>query len=367
MKVIIIGSSVAGSAAAYLLAREGVEVVVYEKKARKDIGKKVCANVLTFMIKDILQDFGINPKEMIKNHYHTFNVFSKNNKVSFQTEEYEFDRTRLLEKLITKAEASGAKLVFNTNFTDFKKKDGKFSVMLSKGKRDFEDSCDFLVGADGALSEVAKKAGLWENRKFFLTLQAKVSRNIKNKQYLPDKNGYNIFLGKDFGYYSYLFSSKNGLVVGLGDRPNRDVKKKFENLLKLIGIGKAKIEGALFPEPQVLRMKPGIFLIGDAGCQIKFTGGGIIPAFMAAKSVKEILVNKNWESYDKMNSRIKMNGLAAKFFENMSDKRASHVLEIFKDKKFRNFPKYRDYISKKDLKKLLSPKVAVSLILSLFS
>jgi len=368
MRVIIIGSSIAGSAAAYLLSREGIEAVVYEQKSRKDIGKKVCANILTSMIKGILKDFGINSKELIKNKYNSFNVLSKNKKLSFKTEEYEFDRVKLLEKLIKKAEAKGAKFFFNSSFKGFKKKEGKFSILLSKERKNFIDSCDFLIGADGALSEVAKQSGLWNNRKFFLNLQAKVSRNsIKNKIYLPDKNGYNILLGKDFGYYSYIFSSKNRLVIGLGDRPERNVKKQFENLMKLLEIKRFKIEGALIPKPQVIGTKPGIFLIGDAGCQMKFSGGGIIPALMAAKAVKEILVDKDSKDYNRLNSRIRMNRLFTKFFENMSDKRADNILNIVKDKRFSSFPKYRDYISKTDLKKLLSPKLILSVIINFFS
>jgi flavin-dependent dehydrogenase len=362
MEVIVIGSSVAGASLAYLLARSGIEVKVYESKSRKDVGKKVCANVYTFMIKDILKDFSINPQKLIKNHYSNLRVFSKNNQASFMTEEYEFDRSKLLETLIRNAEKKGAKFIFNANFIDFSRKNEKFILKLKKEKP-IVDSCDVLVGADGALSEVAKRAGLWQNRKFFLTLQARVSKQqIKNKKYIPPKNSYNILLGEDYGYYSYIFSSKEGFVVGLGDRPEKNVRKEFGNLLKFLNIKKARIEGALFPEPKVLKLKKGIFLIGDAGCQIKFNGGGVIPAFMAARAIKEILVKGDWKDYNKMNSRIRLNRIAVKFFEKMSDKRADNLLDIVKEKKFEKFPKYRDYLSKEDLRKLFSPGLMASII-----
>jgi flavin-dependent dehydrogenase len=366
MKVIIIGSSVAGAAAAYLLAKDA-EVIVYEKKSRKDVGKKVCANVYTFMIKDILKEFNLNYRKFVKTRYTGFKAISKNNSASFKTDEYEFDRQKILENLVKNAEKKGAKFFFNTEFIDFKK-NNKFIVSLKKAKKRFADYSDILIGADGAVSEVAKKSGLWQNRRFFLALQANVlAKQIKNKKFIPGKNRYNILLGDDFGYYSYIFSSKKAFVIGLEDRPEKNVREKFLKMLKFLGIKKVKISGALIPEPKVIRLKPGIFLIGDAGCQVKFTGGGVIPAFMAARAAKDAILKNDWESYRKLNSRIRLNRLAVRFFERMNDKRADKIIEIVKDRRFKDLPKNRDYLNKRHFKSIIGSKLIFSLIANLFS
>lgn len=367
MKAIIIGSSIAGSSLAYYLADSGADVVVYESKQRKDVGKKVCANIYTLMIKDILKDLGINYRDFARTHYNNFKVYSKNNSAEFKTEEYEFDRAKLLEKLISNAERKGARFVFNTSFKDFYRKNSKFIVSLKGKKFLLMDSSDILIGADGALSEVAKKSGLWKRRKFFLDLQATIPRaSMKNEKYLPAKDSYNLFLGKEFGYYSYVFSSKNGIVVGLADDKGKNVRKEFENFLRFLKIKNAKVEGALIPKPKAIMPKHNLFLVGDAGCQIKFSGGGVIPAFIAAKAVKEIIVRKDWKPYNKMISRVRFNTLATAFFNNLSDKRADNLIEISKDRRFADFLKYRDYLSKQDLKKIISAKLVLSAIKNLF-
>jgi flavin-dependent dehydrogenase len=362
MKVIIIGGSIAGVASAYQLAGKN-EIAIYEQKKRSEVGKKVCANVYTFMIKSLLKEYGLDYRKYASMKFSRFSVFSKNNHAEFKTEEYEFDRAKLLEALIKKAENKGAKFFFNTNFVGFKKKNKKFIVTFKRGNKTFEDYADILVGADGAVSEVAKKSGLWGKRKFFLALQA----NVKNiRKYAPGKNSYSIMLGKDFGYYSYIFPAKKGFIAGLEERPEKNVRKKFMDFLKIIGVKGAKIEGALIPEPKVIKLKKGIFLVGDAGCQVKFTGGGVIPAFMGAKALK-FAVEGNFKAYKKLNSRIKLNRLAVYYFNSMTDKKADKIIKIVKNKEFKDAAKYRDYFDKNHFKRILNPRIVLALILSMLS
>jgi len=59
MKVIIIGSSIAGSAMALSLS-DYAEVVVYESKKEEDISKKVCGNICTYSIERYSHDLGLD-------------------------------------------------------------------------------------------------------------------------------------------------------------------------------------------------------------------------------------------------------------------------------------------------------------------
>jgi len=356
MKVIIVGASIAGSAAAYLLAKSGLNVSVYEQKKKKDVGKKVCANVVTPMIKELLKELDLDYKKLIKTAYNKALFFSKNNSVSFPTEEYEINRGKFVEKMIRNSAKIGVKFNFETNFKELKEEGNKISIKFGKKNKVIYDSCDILIGADGALSEVAKKAGLWQGRNFLLYLQTKISKKyIRNKKYIPKKNSYAVFLGDKFGYYSYIFSSSRGLIIGLGNRAEKNVKNEFYKFINFLGIDKKKVklEGAMVPDPRIIKNKKRIILIGDAACQIKFTGGGIIPSLLSAISVREIIIKNDYSKLKKLRKNIFLNRTFGKFFLKFSDKDWESFLDIVKNNKFKELPRNRDTMRIKSIVKVM--------------
>jgi flavin-dependent dehydrogenase len=349
-KIIIIGSSIAGSSLAYLLAKSGLDVCVYDSKKRKDIGKKLCANVVTNTFRKVLKNFNIDYKQFVKTKYTEFNLFSRNNSVSFPVEDYEIDRIKFVNLLIKEAEKEGARFYFETSFIDVQEEDSKTLVKLKNKNKIFVDSCNLLVGADGAMSSVAKKAGLWQDRKVEICLQKKIPKNkIKNSIGLKHK-GYNVFVGKKFGYYSYIFPSKTEFVVGMEGSLNDTDESKMKDLLKFVGYsGETKIKGALVPTPQKIINKKNIFLIGDASCQIKFTGGGIIPSLLSSLATRDIILKNNYDNLNKLNKSIYYNQIALKLFYCLSEKEFDYLLEVMKEDKFKNFPKLRDELTKKEI------------------
>ena len=338
-KVIIIGSSVAGCSAANLLA-EDCEVIVYEQKAREDVGKKLCADIVTPSFLKYAGILGINPDKCIISKFKKAIAVSENQIAEFKTDEFKISRIKLIEELINKAERKGAKFEFKSPFKDFKEEKGGFIVYL----KDEINNCDILIGADGAVSNVARKAGLWKNRKLMLAIQS----NVQSKKLDIDKDTYYVYLGKEkFGYYSYIFPSKNEAVVGMEDRP-KNVREKYDNFIKILNIDKIKKDAALIPEPQIIPQKKNLFVIGDAGCHIKFSSGGIIPSMMAAEAVSDIIIKKDYGKLKKLNRRTFMNRLATKLFWNLSDKEFDHFLSVLKDRKFYELLEKRDEYSGKD-------------------
>ncbi len=344
-KIIIIGSSIAGASAAFFLAPYA-DIVVYEKKSKKDIGNKVCANVVTSLFLKYAKQLNINPKEVIVSEFNKAIGFSENNKVVFKTKEFRINRCKFIEQVIKNAQKKGVKFVFNAEFIDYAKKREGFIVKLKRGNKTITENSDILVGADGALSNVAKKAGLWENRRLFLVMHTEIPLN-SFKKFRIDKKAYYIFFGRKKGYYGYIFPYKNKIVIGAGDRVEA-LKSRYKDFLKFMGVKSREAHGALVPEPKVIPQKENLFLIGDAGCHIKFSGGGIIPSMMAAEAIKEIIINNNYKKLKELNRRTVINKIAARLIENLNDRDFNKLLEILKDKKFSDVVSKRDKFGKKE-------------------
>lgn len=361
-KIIIIGSSIAGASAACLLAKH-CNVRVYEQKAMNEVGKKLCANVVTPDFLVYAKKSGLNPKKYTIYNYNKAIGYSKNDKVELKTHEFKIDRKKLIRDLVTNAKKDGAKFSFKTGFIDFKKKKSGYSIKLKKGSRTFTEECDILIGADGALSNVAKKAGLWKKRTLFPIIQTETPLNKIEKIKLGKKS-YHIFFGRERGYYGYAFPYRNIAVIGVGERADR-VREKYDDFLRFLGAKVRKKCAALVPKPQIIPQKRSLFVIGDAGCHIKFSGGGIVPAMMAAEAVKDIIVNKDYRRLKKLNRRTFMNRLATRVIERMNDKDFDSFVKILKDKKFAGITEKRDMLSKEDYLKLLDLRI-LKFLLKLF-
>lgn len=337
-KVIVIGSSIAGASIANFLAGY-CDVTVYEQKYMKEVGRKLCADIVTHSFIKYSEILGLNPKKYIISRFDKAVGISEKQRVEFNTYEFKINRAKLIRDLIKKAEKKGAKFTFKKEFIGFEEKEGRFIVNIDNK----HEVCDVLIGADGPLSKVAKKAGLWNNRDLFLAMQS----DIPLKKLDIEKNTYYIYLGERFGYYSYIFPSKNRAVIGIVGNPE-NVKKRYDNFLDKLKIKNIKKYAALIPQPKVIRQKKNLFVIGDAGCHVKFSGGGIIPAIMAAEAISEIIINENYKKLKRLNKRIYMNRLATRIIEKFKEKDFDNFLRILKNKKFYNLIKKRDEFSMED-------------------
>lgn len=358
-KVVIIGASIGGAALAFLLSKK-VEVSVHELKPRSEIGKKLCSNICTEPIAKMLYDWGFNPEEFIKTHFTKVKISTREKSVEFPINEFEIDRMKLVDTLISAAEKNGAKFHFSSKFVDFHKEGEKFNALFDHdGKRNSEIA-DSIVGADGAVSEFARKIGLWNKRKHFLYLQGKVERDRVRPEFVPDEHTQHVFVGSWFGYYSYVYPTEGILSLGLGDElGEKDIRSMFNVYLDYLGVKKVDLQGALIPIPQVVGMKKGLFLIGDAACDTKFSLGGIIPALMAAEAVRDIILHKKYARYKALKRKVKIHEMATRVLRKLNDKDYEELFEIMKKEKYQNLVANRDRFNKKDLMTLASPELAL--------
>jgi len=157
MKVSVIGASVSGLFTAYLLAKEGVEVEVYEKGGV--LGRPSRTLIVTNKINEIL-DFV--PQEAIINTVKYIELYSRSRsaRLELSLPDLIVDRAKLLNLLARLTKEAGAKMLFNHRFEGFAQFGRKIVLNLRNLETGEEQrtSTDILIGADGALSAVARAA-----------------------------------------------------------------------------------------------------------------------------------------------------------------------------------------------------------------
>jgi len=357
MRVVIVGSSMAGSAMALALSKF-CEVSVYDEKKENEIHEKVCGNVCTYSLENFVKELGIK-EDFVTSRYHRINIFSKRNWASFPTKEYEISRKKLISEMMNSARKNGVKFNFSTRFQNIQKIRGHYEIFFEKHGKTFSDKADVVIGADGAASGVAKSIGK-ENKDFFLFLQTRVRKgHISRKDLIPEKNSYNVFVGKSFGYYSYIFPSKDGkeYKVGLGGDLDSNVNGQFKGFLDLLGIRKYKLTGAVVPKPKINDGSGNVFLIGDSSCNVKYSAGGIVPILEQVIALRDkILYNKN-RGLINLRRKILFNRRMTRIIEKMNDADFDEVLGILRDSRYRNAFSSRDSLRKSDILSLSSPRL----------
>ena len=132
----IIGAGPIGCYCGYRLGKH-FDVEIFEED--KEIGKpKHCTGIVTNEINKILKI----PKNVVVNKIKKAELISPNNEsVTLNVDDIVLDRVKFDQFLAEKAEDIGCKIRKNKRMTN------------AKG--------DFIIGADGAMSEVAKKNGMF--------------------------------------------------------------------------------------------------------------------------------------------------------------------------------------------------------------
>jgi flavin-dependent dehydrogenase len=172
MKVSIIGASISGLFTAYLLAKKGLDIEVYEMAEK--VGSPARTLIVTNKLNDVL-DFV--PEEAIVNKVKYIELFSKSRstKLELNRPDLIIERGKFVELLARLAQSAGVRIVFRHQFVGF----GKFGRKIAVSLRNLETgenknvSTDILVGADGALSAVSRAASQDGHRHTAL-LQARI-------------------------------------------------------------------------------------------------------------------------------------------------------------------------------------------------
>jgi len=348
----IIGAGPSGCYTAYLLAKAGKDVQIFEE--HKEIGSPIqCTGLVTPSINNILK----LKKDLIINEIKKVKIFSKNNslELNLKNKNLVLDRKKFDNHLADLAISQGTKIFLNYKFIENKKNLIKIKF---NNQKDSILKTDYLIGADGPLSQVARSNNLFKKRKFLTGIQAIVK--LKNENYIE--------FYPSIGTFAWVVP-ENKEICRIGVAYYQNPKEDFNRFLKLKKINNKNIiekQGGLIPlyDPRLKTKKDNIYLVGDAASQVKATtGGGIIQGLKAAQSLADSILNKkNYEERWKKEIgkdllvHLKMRNIMDKF----KDKDWDSLIKLFKkDETKRIIESFdRDYPTKFIIKLILSePKL----------
>lgn len=329
--ITIIGAGPIGCYTGYLLAKAGLDVEIFEE--HKVLGKPVqCTGIVTNSFKNIIKP----RKEFLVNTLNKVKVFAPNNdflELNLKREEFVIDRVKFDQYLANKAVDNGVKLYVNHKFIG-KEKDRLIVKDLSNNKVK-KKKYNYLIGADGPLSQVAKTFSLYGKRDFFIGCQARVKVNIN-----PDC--YETYFGRDFpNFFGWVVPESDKVArIGLAAKANSVYFfKKFLHRKKIKGKDIIERQSGVMPvyNPKIKTKKNNVFLVGDAATHVKATtGGGLIHGLIAAECLAEsIIKNKSYENIcrKKIEKDLRIHLMIRNILNKFTDKDYNYLIELAGKKK----------------------------------
>jgi len=279
LMITVIGAGPSGNYFAYLLSKKGYKVQVFEENSR--IGVPVqCTGLISEEINRIARP----PRECILNRIKKARIISPG-KVEVRVELKEnivVDRAAFDLSLSEKAALEGAEYYLSTRFEKLERA-GRGYLLRMRGKGQSTFRSDYVIGADGPLSTVAKEAGMYGNRKFFTGMQITAKYSNSNEiEFHLQKGGISWIVPIDEE------SARIGVAF------EKDANKEFNAFLKKVfgdkyrkKASEKKVAGLIPKFSPFQRVeKRSIFLLGDAATQVKATTmGGIVPGMKAAEAL----------------------------------------------------------------------------------
>jgi len=293
MKVIIIGASISGLYTATLLAKQGVNVEVYDRMS--GLGGPSRTLIVTGKIKEVLDPV---PEEIVLNQVKSLELFSKSRsaRIELSYPDLIVERRRFVELLARTAKEAGVRLILNHQFEGYAQFGRKVGITL----RDLETneakqiSADILVGADGVQSAVSRAASR-NGHPVAALVQARVT--------LPEsgeENTYRVWFDTNRTNYFYWLIPESGRVAAVGliaDNVSQ-AKARLIEFLRERQLDVIEFQSAIVPMHQfgsangVMDSNRNVFVVGDAAAQVKVTTvGGVVPGLYGAKALAQAILN----------------------------------------------------------------------------
>src|SRR3989344_1455498 len=351
----IIGAGPAGTHLAYLLAKKGQEVNVYEE--HKSIGNPVqCTGLVTDSINKIVK---LSDK-VIVNKINRFKVFSRNSSIelNFKNPNIVLDRMKFDRYLAEKAEDAGAKFFLNHKFEACKSSKENVEFLVNNKIL----KTDYLVGSDGPFSQVAKSANIYNNRKFMIGLQARVTMPIQDSDMIE------VYIGE--GFFGWLVP-ENESIARIGTASYKNANFFFKSLLskRAPNTKIREYQSGVIPmyDPKQKIQNQRVYLIGDAACQTKNPShGGIIQGLIASEFLtKAILENKNYKRLTRpLRRELKYNLFIRRVLDKLSENDLDKLVYLVKKTNVKSILETydRDYPSKLIFKLLVNEPRLLSFI-----
>ena len=298
------------------LARElqGLDVKVFEE--HQSIGEPVqCSGLVSRNIDELVKI----PQECILNKVKGARLYSPAGKcfevARGREEAYVIDRTLFDQKLSE-------------------------GVDVETGKRVSSLSLDseYIVGADGPNSIVAKQSGFPPLEEVIPGLQYEVEKEV-------DQDFVELHFGNEVapGFFAWVIPIGDKTRVGLCSKEN--IKAFLDKFVKSKGFDNAEIvsqQAGLVPlKWREEIVKGNVALVGDAAGQVKpTTGGGIVMGFSSAKILADAIKKGDLDYYTqewnrKVLPELRTGSAIRRTFKELSDEKIEALLALLGDEYFR--------------------------------
>lgn len=291
--VAVIGGSAAGFFAAYLLARKGVPVRVFEQSEHLEAPERTL--IVTRRMNDLL---GAAGKSSIVNKVRRFELFTDGRAATIDLAQPDLiiERAKLIRSLAEHARGAGAEIHLGRSFRSLTPRPKKISLELQHAGKDTSEefAAETVVASDGALSAVAQAAG-WPKPVTVPLVQAIVPLP---KDMSPDTVRV-WFVPNDTPYFYWLIpeSAERG-ALGIIGETGSEARKDLDAFLVKRKLEPSAFQGARIPVYKrwvPVEKKFGsarVFVVGDAAAQVKVsTVGGIVTGLRGAAGVAEAILN----------------------------------------------------------------------------
>ncbi|MFQ5858305.1 MAG: FAD-dependent monooxygenase [Anaerolineae bacterium] len=298
--VVVIGASTAGLFAAYLLARGGVPVRVFD--AARELGPPARTLIVTSQINAVL---GFVPSEAIVNRTPRVELFSSAGSANVVLREPDLivERETLVRLLAEKARRAGAEIRTDYRFLHLEPRGDGLLLSLRNARHDRVEHLRtrYLIGADGVFSQVARAAGQ-DSHSAVPILQALVALPEKAR---PDTTQV-WFDPQSTPYFYWLIpESQDRAAVGLiaeactePSRSNgREARESLDGFLAAHGLEPLDYQAAQVslyaPRPRPWCRMDGaqVFLVGDAAGHVKVTTvGGVVTGLRGARAAARAIL-----------------------------------------------------------------------------
>jgi len=289
----VVGGSAAGLSTATHLANGGRTVRVLESQAGLDPLPRTL--IVTDHFRGQVNGTG---SASIVNEIRRLELFTdgRSATISLKRPDLIIERSRLIRALAGEAERAGAQIEYNTRFVGLAPNGAGLRVEADQLGRRVELQARNLVGADGAVSRVARAAG-WPPVETVPLVQALVRLP---KDCPPDTTRI-WFVPDDTPYFYWLIpESPVRAALGVIGEQGRDTKRAFDRFLEKKGFEPLEWQGARIPVYRQwvpIQRKVGdgeVYLVGDAAAQVKVTTvGGIVTGLRGARGVADAILGKS--------------------------------------------------------------------------
>jgi digeranylgeranylglycerophospholipid reductase len=293
-EVDIIGGSAAGLFAAYLLAREGKRVRLFD--ANDVLHAEPRTLITTSRLPEVL---GFFPSEAVVNRIERIELHSPGRSASVVMEKPDLvvERSLIVRELAQKAAAEGVEILSGCKFLDLTPSSAAalFRVQNTRRGGVEEFRARTLIGADGAFSRVAQMAGR-NGHRTAPVLQAVVEL----PQGVDPNTTWVWFRPEDTPYFFWLIpESTDRAAAGLITADGKGAEEKLDRFLSDLGLQALEIQAARIPlfawNARPWRRLGGcnVYMVGDAAGQVKVTTvGGLVSGLRGAQAVANAILRR---------------------------------------------------------------------------